>query len=69
MESGKTDWCAGRRQVEELKQAAKEVAVGVEEAPALLRLIDALHSLEITHYFRQEIHCAFCRLLNKYINL
>nr|WBO38694.1 terpene synthase 23 [Aquilaria agallochum] len=63
MESEKADWCEGSSQVEELKQAVKEVVVGVEEAPALLRLIDALHRLGIAHYFRQEIHHAFCRLL------
>nr|WBO38693.1 terpene synthase 22 [Aquilaria agallochum] len=63
MGSEKADWCEGSGLVEELKQAAKEVVVGVEHAPALLRLIDALHRLGIAHYFRQEIHRAFCRLL------
>nr|UXP70619.1 terpene synthase 28 [Aquilaria sinensis] len=63
MGSGTADWCEGSSQVEELKQAAKGVVVGVEDAPALLRLIDALHRLGIAHYFRPEIHRAFCRLL------
>nr|WBO38696.1 terpene synthase 25 [Aquilaria agallochum] len=63
MGSGKADWGEGSNQVEELKQAAKEVVVGVEDAPALLRLIDALQRLGIAHYFRQEIHHGFRRLL------
>nr|WBO38701.1 terpene synthase 30 [Aquilaria agallochum] len=63
MGSEKAAWCEESTQVEELKRAAKEVVVGVEEAPALLCLIDALHRLGIASYFQQEIDRAFCRLL------